>query len=80
MMKTKIINLGGVVFEGEAKAVNAHTQSGEITILKHHQPILSTLAPESRIHIDTNEGSQEFATTSGFIHFDANNVLTILIQ
>lgn len=80
-MKTKIVTLSGVTFEGNAVAVNARTQSGEITLLDHHQPILSVLAPNSRVRVETAEGKrEEFPTTRGFLHLDGNNELTILVD
>jgi F0F1-type ATP synthase epsilon subunit len=82
-MNTKIINLSGVLFEGEAKALNARTVSGEITILDHHKPIISVLTDNSRIWLDeagAGNKRHEFATPSGFLHLDGNNHLTVLID
>ncbi|MFA7302129.1 MAG: F0F1 ATP synthase subunit epsilon [Candidatus Paceibacterota bacterium] len=80
-MQTKVVTLSGVVFEGEAKAVHARTQSGDITLLDHHRPLISVLAPQTRIRIETLEGTDvAFPAANGFLHMDGNNVLTILVD
>ena len=78
-MKTKIVQLKGVVFEGEAKLVNAQTTSGEVTILDGHQPLVSTLLPNTRVYLDDANGKRiEFQVAGGFLHLDSTNELTIL--
>ncbi len=42
-MDLKIYSLEGVVFEGEAKEVSLPTTTGEITVLKGHIPLITTL-------------------------------------
>ncbi len=79
-MQTKVITLGGIVFEGQATAVHARTQSGDVTILDHHQPLISLLAPKSRIRVDTPEGQKAIAVASGFLHMHEDNNLTILVD
>jgi F0F1-type ATP synthase epsilon subunit len=80
-MQTKIVTLSGVLFEGESKAVNAKTQSGEITLLDHHQPLITALAKESRVKVEKTSGEhEEFGTKGGFLHMNADNTLTILVD
>jgi F0F1-type ATP synthase epsilon subunit len=79
-MKTKIVQLTGVLFQGDASAVNVHTASGEITLLDHHQPILSVLKDHSRIRVNTAAGTEEFETRGGFLHLNGNNELTVLVD
>lgn len=80
-MKTKVVNLSGVVYEGEAKAVHARTEAGDITILDHHRPIVSTLARDTEVRVETIENTKEaFAAAGGFLHMDGNNSLTILVD
>jgi len=80
-LKTKILNLKGVQYEGEARLLNAQTQSGEITILPKHQPIITVLKKDSRIYLDNESGQrQNFKIKSGFLHLDAHENLTVLVD
>ena len=80
-MKAKIVNLKGVLYEGEAKAVNAQTESGEITLLDHHRPLISVLKSNGRLWVESLDGHrQEFSTPSGFLHMNGNNELTVLVD
>ncbi len=42
-MKLGVYSLQKVLFQGDAKSVNCNTRSGEITILDHHEPLISIL-------------------------------------
>jgi len=80
-MKTKVINLKGALFDGEAKSVNAKTQSGEITILPHHHPIISVLASPALVRVEDEHGEHHsFTTTGGFLHLDGDSHLTVLVD
>lgn len=79
-MKTQILSLQGVTYEGEATLLNAQTLSGEITILPEHQPIISVLKEGSRIYLNDQEGRKTFEVASGFLHLDGNNTLTVLLH
>jgi len=80
-MKTKIINLKGILFEGEAKKVNVKTMSGEITLLDHHQPIVSVLQKDSRVWLEDPSGKrQDFEAKGGFLHLNGNNELAVLVD
>ena len=80
-MKTKVVTLAGVVFEGEAKAVHARTNVGDITLLDHHRPLISVLAPNTQVRVETKDNAkEEFTASGGFLHMDGNNSLTILVD
>lgn len=79
-MHTRIYTLKGPLFEGETKKLNAKTVSGEITILPHHEPIISVLDEEGKIWLETVDGVRhEYAAPSGFLHMNGVNELTILL-
>ena len=42
-MQLKIYSLDGTIFEGQAQSVSLPTTSGEITVLKDHIPLITTL-------------------------------------
>ena len=80
-MKTSVISLTGRIFDGEAKAVHVTTESGDITVLDHHEPILTVLAAESQIRIEAlSNGQESFVARNGFLHLNGDNELTILVD
>ncbi len=80
-MQARIYTLKGPLYEGEAKKVNVKTFSGEITILDHHQPLVSVLAKDGRVWLETMDGARhEYPAPSGFLHMNGNNELTVLID
>ena len=80
-MKTRILNLEGALYDGEAKLVNVKTLSGEITILDHHRPIISALAQNAHIYLDDIEGKRhDFNVKGGFLNLDVKNELTVLVD
>lgn len=80
-MKAQILDLKGIKYVGDARLVNAQTQSGEITILPGHQPIISVLKKNARIYLDDMSGRrQTIQAKSGFLHLDEKNNLTVLVD
>jgi len=79
-VNTRIINLSGELYVGEAKLVNVQTQSGEITILPGHLPIISVLKNNSRLYLADQSGMKEFKVAGGFLHLDTQNNLNILVD
>ena len=65
-MKFRIVTPDGITFEDEITQVSVPTQSGEITILPHHIPLVSVLkAGEIRITKENNE--TDIAVSTGVI-------------
>ena len=77
-MQIKIISLRGVQFEGEAVGLNVKTTSGEITILDHHRPIISSLIRGAAVIIGKDGNRQKMPIESGFLEMDRKNNLTVL--
>lgn len=74
----KIITPERVVLEGEAQALSAMTESGEITVLPGHIP-LASLLKAGEMRIKTNAGKEEFlAVSTGLIEVQKNNHIVIL--
>ncbi len=65
-MHTELITSEGMAFSGEALSVTLPSGMGEITVLKHHIPLLSTVEPGTVI-IRTGDGEQLFAVTRGVV-------------
>lgn len=73
MLSLSIITPDRVVFEDEVDAVSLPTPQGEITVLPHHIPLLSILAPGSvTVHRQGEESF--FAVSRGVIAVDSTNV------
>ncbi|MBI2515212.1 hypothetical protein HYV91_03490 [Candidatus Wolfebacteria bacterium] len=79
-MNLKIISLKGAQFEGEVVGFNVKTAAGEITILDHHRPIISSLILGAAVIIGKDENRQAMPIKSGFLEMDKKNNLTVLID
>ncbi len=73
----EIVTPERTVFTSEVRQVSIPTQSGEITILPNHIPIVSVLVP-GVLHLVTAQGDpQVIATSGGFVEVHGQKV-TIL--
>lgn len=73
----KVITPERIVYEDEVDSVTAMTESGEITVLPHHVPLVSNLrAGEMRL----KKGTEEIflAASTGFIEVRPGNHVVIL--
>lgn len=76
-MKLKLVTPERVVFEDEVDAVTAMTESGEVTILPHHVPLVSVLRP-GEMRVKKGSGEYFLAVTTGFLEMRPGNELVIL--
>ncbi len=66
-MKLTISKIDKVLFSGEAESVTVPGRAGEMTILAHHMPLITTLK-EGNIIVKQKEGDPvEYPVTSGFL-------------
>lgn len=72
-MFTELITSEGSAFSGEAVSVTIPTGMGEITVLAHHIPLLSTVEPGTVI-IRTKDDELLFAVSRGVIQVANENV------
>lgn len=80
-MRVAIYSLAKIVYEGEASAVNAKTAMGEITVLDHHRPLISMLAPGPVRVTDAAKGDQWFEVKGGFLEVEpAGNSVRLLVE
>lgn len=79
-MKLGVYSLKKVLFQGDAKSVNCNTRMGEITILDHHEALISILEKGVVKITDTNGEEHYIETRSGFLEVDANNQAKILVE
>lgn len=67
-----------LLFSGEAESVTLPAEKGQMTILAHHEPII-TLISSGTITVRTNEEHKTFSIERGMCEV-SNNQATILVQ
>lgn len=79
-MKLGVYSLRKVLFQGDAKSVNCNTRSGEITILDHHEPLISILEKGTITIVGGDQRQTFIPVRSGFLEVEANSEAKILIE
>lgn len=80
-MKVAIYSLEKIIYEGDAKAVNANTAVGEITVLDHHRPLISMLVAGAVRVTDVASGDQWFSVKGGFLEVEpTGNSVRLLVE
>jgi F-type H+-transporting ATPase subunit epsilon len=75
-MRAKILSIDSVAYEGEIKSVSVQTAAGRITVLPHHEAIVSALVPGT-LSITDAAGTHKFALGGGVLRVE-NDSLVIL--
>jgi F-type H+-transporting ATPase subunit epsilon len=73
----KIVTPDRVLLEQEIDSVTVPTQTGEITILKNHIPLVSNLKP-GELKFATGSDEQYFAVSGGFVEVRDNGEIIVL--
>lgn len=77
-MKLSIISLQGVQFNEDVVSINLKTTSGEVTILNHHRPLITSLK-SGTVKITKNDQTiVNLELKSGFLEVGRGNDVTIL--
>ena len=71
-MKLQILSLDGSKYDGEASQVTLPTTDGEITVLKNHIPLITTLKSGS-----IRFPSQEISISGGFAEVTKDKVVVL---
>ena len=79
-MKLNIYSLKQVLYHGDAAAVNCKTAAGEITVLDHHRPLISTLQKGVVKVTDTDSKDHYFEVASGFLEVRERNEMRMLVE
>lgn len=77
LLKFKIVTPEKIVYENEISQVSIPTTTGEITILPHHIPLISSLQA-GEMKIKDAMGEQTLAVAGGFVEVRPNNEVVIL--
>jgi F0F1-type ATP synthase epsilon subunit len=72
-MKLSIYSLKKILFQGEASLLNCQTTGGEITVLDHHQPLITVLSKGVMKIIGRDKKDQYFEIKSGFLEVRPGN-------
>ena len=79
-MQLGIYSLEKVLYHGAAREVNCRTRSGEITILDHHEPLISILAKGTVKVVDGNGQEHFIPVSSGFLEVNSRDEVRILVD
>ena len=79
-MRVDVLKLNGPVFQGEASEVLARTETGDITILDHHEPLITILRPGKLSVIDLTGVKKDFEAMAGFVEVRHDNSVHILLD
>ena len=73
-----VASFGETSFDGAVESANLPTAGGEITVLPHHEALVTTLKAGT-ITVDVTAGeSKEFAITGGVLECSNNRVVVLL--
>ena len=78
MIHVEVVTPEATGFQGEAQSVSLPTPDGEITVLPHHIPLISTVVPGTAT-IRLNGEETLLAVTRGVIEVDGQSV-RVLVQ
>lgn len=72
-----VASVGETKFDGEAISCTLPGLAGELTILPHHEPIVTTLKPGT-IVVRAEGGEQSFEIESGVLECSGNRAVVLL--
>jgi len=73
-----VASVGETFFDGAALSATLPTSAGEITVLPHHEPLVTTLK-EGNITVRTaSESPKQFAVQSGVLEMSGNRAVVLL--
>ncbi len=75
--KLIITKIDEPVFNGEALSVTLPGEDGELTVLPHHEPLITRLK-QGTISVTTESGTEQYPVESGVVEI-ANNSVTVLL-
>ncbi len=77
-IQIRIVTPERVVYTAACDSINLPTESGEITILPHHEGLV-TLAKPGVLTVTNENESQYFSLNTGVIQIGEDNTVTILV-
>lgn len=78
-MKVLIAKVDEVLYQGEAHSLTVPGAAGELTVLGHHEPLLTTLKPgEARVRASQGAEPEVFAIAGGVLEVNAEGATILL--
>lgn len=78
-MKVTIARVAEIVYEGDAYSLTVPGAAGEMTILAHHMPLVSTLKKGTvTVRVTKDAEPQEFEIEAGVLEV-SDNTATVLL-
>ena len=77
-MKLTIAKIDQILFSGEAESVTVPGAAGEMTILTHHMPLITTLKAGTVLVKTKDEKPREFSITSGFLEVGKSETVILV--
>jgi F-type H+-transporting ATPase subunit epsilon len=79
--KADVLSPGGQVFSGEVQQISTRTVSGELGILRKHQPLLGRLeAGELRLYLPNDGDVKRLVQTGGYIQVAGDGGVLLLVD
>jgi F-type H+-transporting ATPase subunit epsilon len=76
--RVEVITPDGPAYEGEAEIIVVPGSAGQLGIMAHHAPFVSSLKP-GELHVTDMEGHRhQFATDGGFVEVRRNETLVLV--
>ena len=79
-MKISIYSLKNILFQDEAQSLNCNTDSGELTILDHHEPLITDIKDGLIKILDKDNKTRYIQVKEGFLEMRSNNELRCIIE
>ena len=77
-MKLTISKIDKILWAGDAESVTVPGSAGEMTILAHHMPLITTLKA-GKITVKASDGQkEEFAIPSGFLEVSKTETVILV--
>lgn len=78
-MHLVIAKVNETLFEGEAYSLNAPGAAGEMTVLGHHEPLITTLKKgDLRVHLAAGDEPKLFPIEGGVLEVRSEGATVIL--
>lgn len=78
MMKLTIAKVDEVLFQGEAQSLSCTGALGDLTILPHHEALVTAIKRGNLKVIDKEGKERNFPTSGGVLEVAHNEVIVIL--
>lgn len=76
-MHVVVAKVNEVLFEGQARSLTVPGASGEMTVLGHHMPLVTTLL-EGTITVRTDAAEKQFSIQNGVLEVRRDGATVIL--